>query len=97
MGTFEFLPHTKEAIRMLTAAGMRVVVATNQRAVARGLLSVAELTRIHANMCAELESAGATIHAVYYCPHDKGLCVCRKPNVGMFLQAQCDFPDIDFR
>ncbi|MGO8949666.1 MAG: D-glycero-alpha-D-manno-heptose-1,7-bisphosphate 7-phosphatase [Ktedonobacterales bacterium] len=94
---FEFLPHVKEAIRMLSTAGMRVVVATNQRAVARGLLSVAELMRIHDNMCAELAAAGATINAVYYCPHDKGLCACRKPEVGMFLQAQGDFPEINFR
>jgi D-glycero-D-manno-heptose 1,7-bisphosphate phosphatase len=95
--TFEFLPDAKDAIRMVSAAGMRVVVATNQRAVARRLLSIAELTRIHENMCAELAAAGATIHAIYYCPHDKGLCSCRKPQVGMFLQAQHDFPEIDFR
>ena len=94
---FEFLPHAKDAIRMLTAAGMRIVVVTNQRAVARGLLSVTELTRIHENMRAKLTAAGATVHAIYYCPHDKGMCTCRKPQVGMFLQAQAQFPDIDFR
>jgi D-glycero-D-manno-heptose 1,7-bisphosphate phosphatase len=95
-GTFEFLPHAKDAIRMLNAAEMRVVVVTNQRAVARGLLSVAELARIHDHMRAELTAAGATIDAIYYCPHDKGLCACRKPGVGMFVQAQCEFPEIDF-
>jgi D-glycero-D-manno-heptose 1,7-bisphosphate phosphatase len=95
--TFEFLPHAKDALRMLSAAGMRVVVVTNQRAVARGLLSISELTRIHEKMCAELQAVGATIDAIYYCPHDKGQCACRKPREGMFLQAQHEFPEIDFR
>jgi D-glycero-D-manno-heptose 1,7-bisphosphate phosphatase len=94
--TFEFLPHAKDAIRMLSGAGIRVVVVTNQRAVARGLLSVEELTAIHENMRAELASVGATIDAIYYCPHDKGVCACRKPGVEMFLKAQQTFPEIDF-
>lgn len=94
---FEFLPRAKEAIRMLNAAGKRVVVVTNQRAIARGLLSVPELISIHDNMRAELAAVGATIDAVYYCPHDKGVCKCRKPQVGMFLQAQREFPEINFR
>jgi D-glycero-D-manno-heptose 1,7-bisphosphate phosphatase len=94
--TFEFLPGAIEAIRMLSVAGMRVVVVTNQRAVARGLLRPAELTHIHENLRAEIAASGANIDAVYYCPHDKGVCACRKPQVGMFMQAQHDFPDIDF-
>jgi D-glycero-D-manno-heptose 1,7-bisphosphate phosphatase len=93
---FEFLPHAKDAIRMLNEAGLRVVVATNQRAVARGLLSVEELTSIHENMRAELASAGATVDAIFYCPHDKGVCACRKPGVELFLQAQRMFSEIDF-
>jgi histidinol-phosphate phosphatase family protein len=93
---FEFLPQATDAIRMLNAAGLRVVVVTNQRAVARGLLGIADLTRIHECMCTELKAAGAAIDAIYYCPHDNGLCTCRKPGVGMFLQAQREFPEIDF-
>jgi D-glycero-D-manno-heptose 1,7-bisphosphate phosphatase len=93
---FEFLPRAKDAIRMLNEARMRVVVVTNQRAIARGLLSVEELTAIHANICTELASAGAGIDAIFYCPHDKGVCACRKPGVEMFLQAQRTFAEIDF-
>ena len=93
---FVFLPGVIDAIRLLNAAGMRVVVVTNQRAVARGLLSEEALTHIHARMVAELMAAGATIDAVYVCPHDKGVCDCRKPQVGLFLQAQRAFPAIDF-
>lgn len=93
---FEFLPRAKDALKLLTAAGMRVVVVTNQRAVARGLLSVTDLEAVHARMLAELVEAGAIVNAIYYCPHDFGQCACRKPQVGMFLQAQRDFPEIDF-
>lgn len=95
--TFEFLPRAKEALTLLTAAGLRTVVVTNQRGVARGLMSIADLETIHAHMRAEVEAAGATISAIYYCPHDKDQCTCRKPHVGMFLQAQRDCPEIDFR
>lgn len=95
--TFEFLPRAKEALTLLTAAGLRIVVVTNQRGVARGLMSIPDLETIHAHMRAEVEAAGATITAIYSCPHDWGQCTCRKPDVGMFLQAQRDCPEIDFR
>lgn len=94
--TFTFLPGAKEAIALLNAVGLRVVVVTNQRAVARGLLSDNALAIIHARMRAELAEAGATLDAVYVCPHDKAICDCRKPGVGLFLQAQRDFPTIAF-
>lgn len=94
---FEFLPGAKEALRLLNAAGLRVIVVTNQRAVARGLLSETKLASIHAKMCAEVAAAGGKIDAIYYCPHDKDACDCRKPRVGMLLQAQRGFPEINFR
>jgi len=43
-----------------------------------------------------LEASRARLDAIYYCPHDLGQCGCRKPQIGMFLEAQRDFPDIDF-
>lgn len=93
---FEFIPQTKEALRLLSEAGYRLIIVTNQRGVALGLMNSAEVEDIHTRMLAELEEAGAKISAVYYCPHEKGQCDCRKPEVGMFLQAQKDFPAIDF-
>ena len=93
---FEFLPQAKEALRFLSEAGYRLIIVTNQRGVALGLMNNAEVEDIHSRMLAELENAGAKISAVYYCPHEKGQCDCRKPEVGMFLQAQKDFPAIDF-
>ena len=48
-------------------------------------------------MLKQLETTGAHIDAIYYCPHDKGMCSCRKPETGLFLQAKADFPEIDFQ
>jgi D-glycero-D-manno-heptose 1,7-bisphosphate phosphatase len=84
----EFLPGTREAIRLLNDAGFMVVVVSNQRCVAKGLITPEELDSMHARMCHEFHAAGATIDAIYYCPHDnQPPCGCRKPQPGMLLEA----------
>jgi len=84
----QFLPGVPEAIGLLTGAGYYVFVVSNQRCVANGLLTVAELESIHRRMCEELAAAGATITKVYYCPHEKQPpCTCRKPAPGMLFAA----------
>lgn len=93
---FEFLPGAKTAIRLLSRAGVRILIVTNQRAVALGHLSVATLSDIHRKMREELWAGGASFDGIYYCPHDVGQCTCRKPQSGMFLQAKRDFPEIEF-
>ncbi len=85
---FHFLPGAAEAISLLVAAGWSVLVITNQRCVAKGLLTVPELEIIHRKMLQELLQAGAEVQAVYYCPHEKQPpCTCRKPLPGMLLTA----------
>ena len=93
-GEFEFLPGVQEALQMLTEKNYRLVVVTNQRGIARGWMSEADVQNVHARMLVEV--APARLAAIYYCPHDKDQCDCRKPKTGLFLQAQRDFPDIDF-
>ncbi len=84
----EFLPGAGEAIRLLNDAGFFVVVVSNQRCVAKGLISTDELESIHARMRGEFQVAGARIDAIYYCPHDdQPPCGCRKPQPGMLLEA----------
>ena len=93
---FAFLPGVPDAISRLTEAGLRVVVVTNQRGIARGLVKKREVERIHRRMIAALAESGARIAAVYYCPHEEGECDCRKPATGLFQQARRDDPRIDF-
>lgn len=88
---FRFLPGVAEAIHQLNEAGYLVLVVTNQRGVARGLISMTAVDEIHKSMCRELDQNGAHIEKVYVCPHEEGTCNCRKPDIGLFLQAEQDF------
>jgi D-glycero-D-manno-heptose 1,7-bisphosphate phosphatase len=91
---FRVLPGVPEALRRLNEAGVRVIVVSNQRGIARGLYTAAEVAAIHANFQQLLHGAGAHIDGFFICPHDKGECNCRKPLPGLFEQAVVQFPEI---
>jgi D-glycero-D-manno-heptose 1,7-bisphosphate phosphatase len=93
---FAFLPGAKDALRLIKRHGYRVIVVTNQRGIARRLMTEQNLQQIHAQMLTELTQAGVSIDALYYCPHEVGQCLCRKPQTGLFWRAKGDFPDINF-
>lgn len=79
------IPGSLEAIARLTREGWRVVVATNQSGLARGLFEMATLNAIHAKMHKAVAQAGGRIEAVFYCPHAAEMnCACRKPRPGLF-------------
>jgi D-glycero-D-manno-heptose 1,7-bisphosphate phosphatase len=79
------IPGSLEAIARLTREGWRVVVATNQSGLARGLFEMATLNAIHAKMHKAVAQAGGRIEAVFYCPHAaESECDCRKPKPGLF-------------
>jgi D-glycero-D-manno-heptose 1,7-bisphosphate phosphatase len=89
-------PYSFEAVRKLNAAGLAVVVITNQSGVGRGFFTEDELHVIHDRMREDFLAAGARIDAVYYCPHFSGSpspsydidCACRKPFPGMAIRAR---------
>jgi D-glycero-D-manno-heptose 1,7-bisphosphate phosphatase len=91
---FAFLPGVPAALQTLSAAGYRVIVVTNQRGVARGLMSQAAVDTIHRRMNVALAQEGAAVDAVFVCPHDEGACQCRKPGTALFAHALERFPDI---
>ena len=83
-----FLPNAASAIALLKRAGFRVIVVSNQRCVAKGLVAPRDLESMHQRMCDHLARAGAAIDAVYYCPHEvQPPCACRKPKPGLLLEA----------
>jgi len=92
---FEWLPGVEEAIAGLNRSGRRVVLVTNQRGIALGLHSEADLHVMHHRLQEHLAAHGAHLDAIYYCPHDHGQCNCRKPLPGLFEQAFRDFPGAD--
>ncbi|MES9902988.1 MAG: D-glycero-beta-D-manno-heptose 1,7-bisphosphate 7-phosphatase [Sedimenticola sp.] len=81
------IPGSLEAIASLNHAGYRVVVASNQSGIARGLFAIDTLNAIHHKLYEQLEQLGGHIDALFFCPHgpDDG-CDCRKPKPGMFVQ-----------
>jgi D-glycero-D-manno-heptose 1,7-bisphosphate phosphatase len=91
---FRLLPEVVAWIHLFKAAGYLAIVITNQRGIALGLHTEADLRALHEKMRAELAAQGAVLDDVFYCPHAEGACDCRKPLPGMVIQAQRKW-DID--
>ena len=90
------IPGSLEAIARLTQAGYRVVVATNQSGIDRGLFDMDTLNAIHDKMHNAVIAAGGRIDAIFYCPHtSESSCNCRKPKPGLFERiAECFNTDL---
>src|SRR5258708_40230500 len=87
----KILPGVPEAIALLNRAGYQVIVVSNQRCVAKGIISITDLEALHRRLSAHLSGSGATLDAIYYCPHENDPpCDCRKPKPGMLLAAARD-------
>jgi len=80
------IPGSLEAIAKLNHAGYRVIVASNQSGVGRGLFDMGALNAINDKMYRALAQVGGRIDALFYCPHAAEVnCECRKPKPGLFL------------
>lgn len=89
---WEPLPGALEAVARLNQGGWRVVLATSQSGIGRGLFDMASLNAIHAKMHRQLSAAGARVEAVFFCPHaPEDGCHCRKPAPGLFEQVGARF------
>jgi histidinol-phosphate phosphatase family protein len=89
---FHFLSGAPEALSLFNRAGYRVVIVSNQRGVARGIMTSEQIEALHTEMREALAQQGATVDGIYVCPHEAGTCTCRKPEIGLFLQAEADAP-----
>jgi D-glycero-D-manno-heptose 1,7-bisphosphate phosphatase len=81
------------AIARVRAAGIAVVIVTNQSGIARGHITPAQYEAVRARLDAVLQAAGAPVDATYHCPHHPdvgGPCDCRKPALGLYRQAIAD-------
>jgi D,D-heptose 1,7-bisphosphate phosphatase len=95
----ELLPGVAQVIREAKALSLPVVVITNQSGVARGLFTEQDVQAVNERLKELIKDAGATIDAIYYCPHLPGagnspyskVCSCRKPSTGMLEMAQKAF------
>lgn len=81
------IPGSLEAIARLNQWGWRVVVASNQSGIGRGLFGMDTLNAINEKMVKSLAQVGGRLDAIFFCPHSAdSTCECRKPKPGMFLQ-----------
>lgn len=79
------IPGSLEAIARLNQYGWRVVVASNQSGVGRGLFGMDTLNAIHDKMVKSLSAVGGRLDAIFFCPHAAdSTCDCRKPKPGMY-------------
>ena len=90
---FEFLPGAESAVAALNRSGRQVIVISNQRGIALGLYTRADVETLHTKLQEHMAKHGAHIDAFYYCPHDRNQCDCRKPKTGLFEQVFRDFPE----
>ncbi len=87
----DLLPDVGEALSRLKRVGAKLVLVTNQSGIARKLLTLGDLELIHAKLRSLLESAGAALDAIYFCPHHPDdACLCRKPGTAMVDRAVAD-------
>ena len=94
----KLFPYTIDAVRLLNAAGYKVIVVTSQNGVANGVLPESFIGEAHAHLSELFRAAGARVDGYYYCPHSPHApveqyrmeCECRKPKPGMILTAARD-------
>lgn len=88
---FQFIQGSREALQILTDSECRAFIITNQGGIEAGFLTEATLQEIHAQMIGSVEAIGGQIDAIYYCPHLKQPCECRKPQPGLILKAIAEY------
>lgn len=92
---FKLLPGAVDAIAKLNERKFRTFVITNQRGLARGMVSPASMATMHEYLNNAVRRANGRIEKIYVCPHDYvDDCNCRKPRPGMLLAAAREF-DLD--
>ncbi len=95
LSEFIFLPGVFDALSILNQRFRNIFVVTNQRGVGRGIMSNEALLNIHDWMVREISMQNGRIDKIYVCTDIDSSSENRKPNIGMALQAQKDFPEID--
>jgi len=94
---FEFIDGVLNAMRILNTMFHKIVIVTNQQCIGKRIIFPEDLELIHKNMLYEINYLEGRIDKIYYAPYlASDNHIDRKPGIGMALQAQKDFPSIDF-
>ena len=95
---FVFIDGIFDLCRCAMAAGMAIVVVTNQAGIGRGYYTEYQFLTLSEWMCERFADEGVLINGVYYCPYHaehgigkyKADSFDRKPNPGMIFRARDD-------
>lgn len=86
---FKLIDGIIDVMQHVQSKGYKIIIVTNQRGIARGIMTINDLNNIHENLRQFLHAYNICITDIFYCPHDiHENCDCRKPKVGMFLKAK---------
>ncbi|MBU5675081.1 HAD family hydrolase [Alkaliphilus sp. MSJ-5] len=86
---FKLIPEIVDVMKHVQSKGYKIIIVTNQRGIARGIMTINDLNKIHENLRQLLHIHNIYITGIFYCSHDiHENCGCRKPKVGMFLKAK---------
>lgn len=94
---FELLEGIIDVCRAYQEQGYLIIIVTNQSGISRGYYTEEDFAFLSRWMVDHFKELGITITRIYHCPHHEsidGVCECRKPEPGMFLEAQRDY-DLD--
>lgn len=80
-----------EVLRRLSDRGFEIIVLTNQRGIARNMMSEEDLSLIHAHMVRMFKEGNIEILDIFYCPHHENSCECRKPKPGLIHSANMKY------
>jgi histidinol-phosphate phosphatase family protein len=87
-----FYPGVGPALKKLQKNGFKLIILTNQSGIARGLLTLQDLKKIHSRLRSVLRKNGVRIDGIYFCPHSPTAgCACRKPGLKLPKLAAVDF------
>ena len=92
---FTFYPRAPENIAYFNSRFQRIFLATNQRGITKGIMTISDLENIQSEMLTGIGQKRGRIDWLYTCVHAESSSPCRKPNPGMALQAARDFPEIN--
>jgi len=97
-----YIPHSIDAIRILTENNYSVFIITNQGGIALGYTTIDIVENINSKIDDDIKEAGGRITQIYYCPHhEKGIipeykkiCPNRKPATG-FIKTAALYHNLD--
>lgn len=94
---FAIIPEIINVMKHVQSKGYKIIIVTNQRGIARGLMTINDLSNIHNNLKEKLSKHGVIITDIFFCPHGyNDDCKCRKPKPGMLIEAKKLY-EIDFK